>query len=157
MHADLLKDKPGTSGESSEMFKASHGWFDKFKKRTGIHSVVRHGEAASANKEVAEMYVTEFREYVEAEGFVPQQVLNCNDTALFWKKMPNRSYITQEEKTFPGHRPMKDRLTLLLCGNAGGYLKLKPLTVYHSEKPMSFQERESDKKQVTKCHVKGQY
>ena len=41
MHADLLKDKPGTSGESTEVFKASQGWFNKFKKRTGIHSVVR--------------------------------------------------------------------------------------------------------------------
>jgi hypothetical protein len=42
MHADLLKNKAGTSQES-EVFKASHGWFDNFKKRTGIHSVVRHG------------------------------------------------------------------------------------------------------------------
>ena len=41
LHADLLTDKPGTSGEGSEVFKASHRWFDKFKKRTGIHSVVR--------------------------------------------------------------------------------------------------------------------
>ena len=81
MHADLLKDKPGTSGESSEMFKASHGWFDKFKKRTGIPSVVRHGQAVSANEEAVESYVTKFSEYVEAE--VPQQVFNCDETALF--------------------------------------------------------------------------
>ena len=33
MHADLLKDKPGKSGESTELFRASQGWFDKFKKR----------------------------------------------------------------------------------------------------------------------------
>ena len=90
----------------------------------------------------------------EAEGFI--KCLTAM-SLFFWKKMPNRTYISQEKKALPGHRPMKDRLTLLLCGNAGGYLKLKPLTVYHSEKPMSFQERECDKKQVTKCHVKGQY
>ena len=52
--ADLLKDKPGTSGESTEVFKASQGWFNKFKKRTGTPSVVRDGEAASANKEATE-------------------------------------------------------------------------------------------------------
>ncbi|KAL4660507.1 tigger transposable element-derived protein 1-like, partial [Arapaima gigas] len=45
LHTDLLKNKPGPSDERVEVFKASHGWFDK----TGIHSVVRHGEAASAN------------------------------------------------------------------------------------------------------------
>ncbi|XP_037012857.2 zinc finger MYM-type protein 5 isoform X1 [Artibeus jamaicensis] len=51
LHADLLKDKPGTSGESTEVFKASHGWFDKFKKRTGIHSVVKHGEVNDGDVE----------------------------------------------------------------------------------------------------------
>jgi hypothetical protein len=33
--ANLLQNKAGTSQES-EMFKASHGWFDNFKKRTGM-------------------------------------------------------------------------------------------------------------------------
>lgn len=37
---------PGTHGVD---FKANHGWFEKFKKRTGIPSVVWHGEAASAD------------------------------------------------------------------------------------------------------------
>ena len=102
MHADLLKDKPGTSGEGSEVFKASHRWFDKFKKRTGIHSVVRHGEAASANKVAAKSYVAQMKEYVEAEGFVPQQVFNCDETGLFWRQMPGRTYKTQEEEALPG-------------------------------------------------------
>ena len=73
--------------------------------------MVRHGEAASANKEAAESYVTKFREYVEAEGFVPQQVFNWDETGLLWKEMPNRSYIPQEEKALPGHEPRKDRPT----------------------------------------------
>ena len=51
MHADLLKDKPGKSGESTELFRASQGWFDKFKKRTGIHSVVKHGEVNDCDVE----------------------------------------------------------------------------------------------------------
>ncbi|KAM4642474.1 uncharacterized protein O3C94_016790 [Discoglossus pictus] len=53
LHADLLKDKPATSGESTDVFKASHGWFENFRKRSGIQSLVRHGEAASADKEAA--------------------------------------------------------------------------------------------------------
>jgi len=28
------------------------------------------------------------------------------------KKMPRRTYITEEEKALPGHKPMKDRMTL---------------------------------------------
>ncbi|XP_053252052.1 tigger transposable element-derived protein 1-like [Podarcis raffonei] len=48
LHADLVREQPGTSGEP-EVFKASRGWFDRFKTRSGIHSVVRHGEAASSD------------------------------------------------------------------------------------------------------------
>ncbi|XP_014308512.2 uncharacterized protein LOC106696566 [Myotis lucifugus] len=51
IYADLLQQTPGTSMDeaSGEPFKASRGWFENFKKRTGIHSVVRHGEAASTD------------------------------------------------------------------------------------------------------------
>ncbi|GIX71615.1 tigger transposable element-derived protein 1 [Caerostris darwini] len=54
------------------------------------------------------------------------------------KKMPNRTYITAEEKMMPGHKPMKDRLTLALCANASGDCTIKPLLVYHSENPRAF-------------------
>jgi hypothetical protein len=47
--------------------------------------------------------------------------------------MPNRTYITKDEKSLPGHKPMKDRLMLLLGANASGDMKLKQLLVYHSE------------------------
>jgi hypothetical protein len=37
---------------------------------------------------------------------------------LFWKKMPSRTFIAEEEKTMPGFKPAKDRLTLLLGASA---------------------------------------
>lgn len=140
IYGDLLKQIPhsSTNDESEDSFKASRGWFDNFKKRTGIHSVVRHGEAASSDVNAAEAYIKTFSELIEAKGYIPQQVFNCDETGLFWKKMPNRTYITAEEKAMPGHKPMKDRLTLLLCANASGDCKIKPLLVYHSENPRAF-------------------
>jgi len=54
--------------------------------------------------------------------------------------LPRRTYIAQEEKKMPGHKPMKDRLTLLLCANASVDLKIKPLLVYHSETPSVFRK-----------------
>ncbi|XP_069940538.1 tigger transposable element-derived protein 1-like [Cherax quadricarinatus] len=131
---------PATSDDVSE-FKASKGWFERFKKRSGIHSVIRHGEAASSDHKAAEKYVQEFKEYIETEGLKPEQVFNCDETGLFWKKMPSRTYITQEEKALPGHKPMKDRLTLLMCANATGDCKVKPLLVYHSETPRAFRQK----------------
>lgn len=144
IYADLkAADNGGDAGESSadptlEEFKGSHGWFEKFKKRTGIHSVVRHGEGASSDTKAAEDFIKSFKTLIHREGYVAQQVFNCDETGLFWKKMPRRTYITSEEKKMPGHKPMKDRLTLALCANASGDLKIKPLLVYHSENPRAF-------------------
>ncbi|XP_072846907.2 major centromere autoantigen B [Pogona vitticeps] len=47
LYADLVQQAPGASAEPED-FKASRGWFERFKTRSGIHSVVRHGEAVSA-------------------------------------------------------------------------------------------------------------
>ncbi|XP_053643175.2 tigger transposable element-derived protein 1 [Cherax quadricarinatus] len=139
LHDDLIRKKPATSGDVSE-FKASKGWFERFKNRSGIHSVMRHGEAASSDKKAAEKYVKEFKDYIDSEEMQPEQVFNCDETGLFWKKMPSRTYITEEEKALPGHKPMKDRLTLLMCANASGDCKVKPLLVYHSETPRAFRQ-----------------
>nr|XP_034958025.1 MAPK-interacting and spindle-stabilizing protein-like isoform X1 [Zootoca vivipara] len=105
LHADLIAQQPGTSHEE---FKASRGWFEKFKMRSGIRSVVRHGEAASSDLAAAEEFATEFLETVTAEGYLPEQVSNCDETGLFRKRMPRRTFITQEETKMPEeHTPEK--------------------------------------------------
>ena len=75
-------------------FKASQGCVQKFKNRSGIYCVTRHGEAASADTKAAEDFVKEFKRLVESEGYVAQQVFSCDETGLFWKKMPKSTYIT---------------------------------------------------------------
>ncbi|XP_068243786.1 tigger transposable element-derived protein 1-like [Palaemon carinicauda] len=99
---------------------ASRGWFEKFRNRTGIHRVTRNGDAASSDQAAAEKYVGEFDRYIKEQNLIPQQVFNCDETRLFWKKMPSNNYITKDETKMPGHKPMKDRLTLLLCTNYSG-------------------------------------
>nr|XP_033789440.1 zinc finger protein 479-like [Geotrypetes seraphini] len=51
IYDDLKKNVPGSSSNQAneEEFKASRGWFFRFKKRCGIHSVTMHGEAGSAD------------------------------------------------------------------------------------------------------------
>ena len=137
LYKNLIKKNPTIVPEGFD-FKASRGWFEKFKKRSGIHSIVRHGEAASSHKAAADKFKVEFKQCVNAEQYVPQQVFNMDKTGLFWKKMPQRTYITREEKSMPSDKPMKDRLTLLLYGNASGDFKVKPLLIYHSENPRAF-------------------
>ena len=86
-----------------------------------------HGEAASADKQAAEKFAKDFQKLVEEEGYTPHQLFNCDETGLFWKRMPNRTYITKEEKKLPGHKPMKDRLTLLFAANASAYESETPI------------------------------
>ncbi|GBN82383.1 hypothetical protein AVEN_130694-1 [Araneus ventricosus] len=83
-YGDLLNQTPRTSTDeaSEDSFKASRGWFDNFRKWTGIHSVVRHGEAASSDVKAAEDYLKTFSELIEANGYIPQQVFNCDETGL---------------------------------------------------------------------------
>ena len=64
---------------------------------------------------------------------VRQQVLNGDETGLILLMLQNRTFITEEEKTLPGHKPTKHRFTLLTRGNASGDFKVWPLLVYHSD------------------------
>ena len=58
-----------------------------------------------------------------------------DETGLYWKKKPDKSYIGKDEKLMPGYKAAKDRLTLLFGGNASGNMKLKPLIIYRPENP----------------------
>ena len=46
-----------------------------------------------------------------------------------------RTFVARAERSAPGFKAAKDRLTLALGGNAEGDVKLKPLLVYHSANP----------------------
>ncbi|XP_042768073.1 tigger transposable element-derived protein 1-like [Panthera leo] len=148
LYTDLVSKLPGTSTENEEGFKASRGWFDNFKRRSGIRSVVRHREAASSDAKAAEVFAAEFQKLMASECYLPEQVFNCDETGLFWKEMPERTHIMEEESAVPGHRPVKDRLTLLFCANASGDFKVKPLLVYHSENPRAFRKCRVQKSQL---------
>ncbi|XP_068225073.1 tigger transposable element-derived protein 1-like [Palaemon carinicauda] len=64
----------GTSQQAPQEFKASHGWFDRFMKRSGIHSVVRHGQGASSDKKAAEEFLKKFEYLISREGYIAQQM-----------------------------------------------------------------------------------
>ena len=70
-----------------------------------------------------------------SECYLLEQFFNFNEMGLFWKEMPKRTYITEEENAREGNKPMKDLITLLFCANASGDLKVKPVLMFHSKKP----------------------
>jgi hypothetical protein len=123
IYEDLSKD------DSAKPFNASSGWFWNFTKRYNFRTINVSGKTAYADTVAAEEFVKELQRIIARGGYSPKQIFNINETAVFWKRMPSRTYIPQEEQT------ANDRFTLLLGGNAEGDYKLKPVMVYHSENP----------------------
>uniref|UniRef100_A0A8C5PZV7 DDE-1 domain-containing protein n=1 Tax=Leptobrachium leishanense TaxID=445787 RepID=A0A8C5PZV7_9ANUR len=136
---DAENPGPSTAPDPQD-FQASKGWFDRFQKRFNIKSVSLHGEAASADIDAAQKYPETFRHMIEEKGYKPEQVFNMDETGLFWKKMLSRTYIMKDEAKAPGFKAQKDRVTLIMCGNAAGYM-MKPGLIHKSANPRALKNK----------------
>ncbi|GFU50837.1 mediator of RNA polymerase II transcription subunit 23 [Trichonephila clavipes] len=74
----------------------------------------RESEVASADEEAARKYPEKLAKIIKDGEYCAHQVFNADETGLFWKKMPTRTYIAKSEKTASGFKAAKDRVTLLL-------------------------------------------
>jgi hypothetical protein len=98
---------------ASETFLASKGWFEKFKNRHNLHNIKLKGEAASSDITAARDYPKILKQIIEEGEYVSEQIFNVDETGLYWKRMPEKTYISKDEKSAPGFKVAKERLTLL--------------------------------------------
>ena len=73
-------------------------------------------------------------------GYLPEQVFNNDETGLFWKKMPTRTFISQRKSKAASFKATKDRVSLL-CANAEGDFIVKPMMLYHSLNPCALKNK----------------
>ncbi len=77
-------------------FKGSDGWFRNWRRRFGIGPSLRlYGEAGDVNIAEMEPIMTEFR--AKIEKFHPNNIFNMDETGLYFKQLPIKSYISVEE------------------------------------------------------------
>uniref|UniRef100_K7FDM5 HTH CENPB-type domain-containing protein n=1 Tax=Pelodiscus sinensis TaxID=13735 RepID=K7FDM5_PELSI len=130
-------------------FNASHGWFERFKKRSNLHNIKITGEAAAA-----ESFPAIFEAIIKEGGYSSKQMFNLDETGLFWKRMPARTYISCDEAC-PGFKAAKDCITVMLCTNANGNCKFKPVVVYCSANPRALAGYSKDHLPVWRSNAKA--
>ena len=71
------------------------------------------------------------------KGFDSRDVFNADETALFFKAMPNK---TMYLKNMPANsiKVKKERLSILFCANMDGSEKMLPLVIGHARTPRCF-------------------
>jgi hypothetical protein len=113
-------------------FQCSNGWLQRFKQQRNITWQAISGESSAADVEASDKW----RESVAPiiEQYVPQDIFNMDEMALFYNAQQKRTLDIKGEKCHGG-KAYKDRATVLLCCNADGSEKLRPLVVGKSEKP----------------------
>ena len=101
IYDDLVKKNPGTSDDTFE-FKASRGWFEKFKNRSKIHNVIRHGEAASSNTKAVEKFEVEFNDMIKKKGYLPNRNLMQVKQGYFGKRCQTEPILLRRKKHCQG-------------------------------------------------------
>ncbi|XP_066471472.1 tigger transposable element-derived protein 1-like isoform X2 [Tiliqua scincoides] len=131
----MLKEKAGPDYDVE--FTASSGWFKRFKIRCSLHNVKVSGESVNADAKAAEEFLETLDKLIVQDNYFPEQIFNMDETSLFWKRMPERTFIHREAKAMLGFKAFEDRITVLLGSNVVGY-KLKPFVIWHNENPRAF-------------------
>nr|XP_045618267.1 uncharacterized protein LOC123770459 isoform X1 [Procambarus clarkii]XP_045618268.1 uncharacterized protein LOC123770459 isoform X1 [Procambarus clarkii]XP_045618269.1 uncharacterized protein LOC123770459 isoform X1 [Procambarus clarkii]XP_045618270.1 uncharacterized protein LOC123770459 isoform X1 [Procambarus clarkii]XP_045618271.1 uncharacterized protein LOC123770459 isoform X1 [Procambarus clarkii] len=124
-------------GGPSEEPQFNHAWLEGFKKFHQFHNISLTSEFGSADKGAVEEFLPKLLENIEKGGYSPDQVFNANETELYWKRLPDSTFVTKDKTFVSGLETAQDYLSLLLCANASGDLKMKPMMVYHSKEPHS--------------------
>ena len=124
-------------------FKASDGWFARWRWRYIAKSVKLQGEAADTNLEEAEAKMRVMRDAIASGGYQACNVFNMDETALVYKTIPNRTHLLakgDKRQAGKGTNQMnaKDRLTVILHINANGACKLPPVIIGSAKNPRCF-------------------
>lgn len=128
---DLLK-------EGDESFSASVGWLDKWKKRHGVRQLDVCGEKLSGDSGAVSDFIEKFKQIITKENLSAEQIYNCDETGLNFKLLPAKTLASREEKSAPGHKKSKERLTIMAASNATGNHKLKLVMIGKPAKPRCF-------------------
>ena len=103
-------------------FKATEGWFHRWKKRNGLVFAKHHGEGGSADLRSADKWKEEEIAKLLSD-YTADCIYNADETAIYFRALPDSTYVKAEEKrsgSLRGFKTAKDRITALVCCNLAG-------------------------------------
>ena len=107
--------------QGKEQPKFSNSWLSNFQKRFNIKECVNYREAASTQIDKPDAIVQMEKIRLLATEYDLDNVLNMDETGLFWKLIPDRTLAT---KAGSGGKKSKDRVTLVFTVSASGKKEL---------------------------------
>jgi len=117
-------------------FSASNRWLHRFKLRHGIRYHQISGEAEAVDKDSVCTWLNGLLPALLVK-FAAKDIFNADEFGLFFKLMPDKSFIHKDEKCVGG-KLSKERLTVLACANSDGLEKLPLLIIGKSKNPRCF-------------------
>lgn len=119
-------------------FNASNGWLQKFRKRYGIRSIKVCGEILSNETSEITPFIHKLRSIINEMELTSNQMYNADESGLYYRLLPDKTFVHACEKTAPGRKVPKERITIMLCANADGSHKLNPMVIGKSANPRCF-------------------
>lgn len=122
----------------NEPFNASVGWIENFKKRQGIRLLKICGEKLSCNTLVVPEFLESFKKMITDHSLSPEQIYNADESGLVYKNLNDKTLVHQGEKSAPGRKSQKERVTIMPCANASGNHKISLMLIGKAKKPRCF-------------------
>uniref|UniRef100_UPI00358F3611 tigger transposable element-derived protein 6-like n=1 Tax=Myxine glutinosa TaxID=7769 RepID=UPI00358F3611 len=150
VNGEMIIEKAKKFGEEFgvENFSYSSGWLDRFKKRCGISKHIIHCDSASANTNDVDKRKQDLRRILSEYDL--KDVYNMDETGLFFRLQPDATLIRAPVKG----KKSKERIMVVLCSNADGTDKLKPLVIGRAARPRCFGKDFNPNVYVTYRHNK---
>ncbi|CAF1065113.1 unnamed protein product, partial [Rotaria sordida] len=122
---EQARDIAESLGDQFASFKGSNGWLEKFRTRHNISHHIISGESSSVDVQTVDDWIQRLPKITD--GYDAKNIFNCDETALFFKAMPDKS-LTFNKEECKGRKKSKERVTILFCVSSIGE-KLKPLVI----------------------------
>ncbi|KAG7168419.1 Tigger transposable element-derived protein 1-like 81 [Homarus americanus] len=105
-------------------------------------------EEASADRVAAREFPPFLREIMEEGQYTDDQVFNMDESGLFWKKLPSKTFVVKNASKIRGRKLQKERITVLFTTNASGSCKLKLSVIHTARKPHAYKSMDMTKLNV---------